>query len=488
MLKRLYLAVVLVLVAWLVPSMPAAQAATPANYDLLTECENEATAYETWFEKNFSGTGKAFPGEPDTGNKRVLIEAQGWWFPHERDTGGDEDRGGIETGNSLGHIHTTVCAPYWDDDMTGTVQDNRYMRVHAKVEIHLGGGVPEGLDNYPTPSLEVRLQEFAARGEEDAGNESVDLFNGFSPVPTCEKGEHCAWYFSFGGSQSSSQTCTSFDDGDPVSTESLACSAPRMDIYQSSRVFPGQSGTGFDANGLKQLRLFPKTKVFVNGNHDATMRAIVRTPFRMGIGQYLDIPEIHVEQSDRHAETSGWWVNDDLNGAGGYATIALNPGNNVDPPDYDIAPLNQYLTTGVYQMPPVKAFTEGCAGDCSVETRELAGVRTYAKPDFHNLGNPGYVEKDDREKNILFPIDPADCATNPSCETDGTLSHTFTGNQRNVDLTDEGISAGGLHKITIIVRQPTQDDVSPNGAVIPTKDESTLFGIYTLFFVTSDPV
>jgi len=61
--------------------------------------------------------------------KRILMEAQGWWFAT------NNDAGGTDTGKSQGHVHVTSCLPEWRTNDTANKITSRYLTVHVRVDI-----------------------------------------------------------------------------------------------------------------------------------------------------------------------------------------------------------------------------------------------------------------------------------------------------------------------------------------------------------------
>jgi len=158
------------------------------------------------------------------------MEAQGWWFAT------NNDAGGTDTGKSQGHVHVASCLPEWRTNDTANKITSRYLTVHVRVDIHLKSGVPAELSTRRVD--EVQMTEMSFRGvDEGAGNELVDRFEGMpQSVLDCDRGERCAWYFLFSGTnQSASPSCSVFTDNESATDRSAYCTAPQLDLYNSQR-------------------------------------------------------------------------------------------------------------------------------------------------------------------------------------------------------------------------------------------------------------
>jgi len=409
--------------------------------------------------------------------KRILMEAQGWWFAT------NNDAGGTDTGKSQGHVHVASCLPEWRTNDTANKITSRYLTVHVRVDIHLKSGVPAELSTRRVD--EVQMTEMSFRGvDEGAGNELVDRFEGMpQSVLDCDRGERCAWYFLFSGTnQSASPSCSVFTDNESATDRSAYCTAPQLDLYNSQRDGtcirgnPTDECPGYEYNGYKQFRILAHTKAYDNGTHESTFRGIVRAPLWLDISGPPSTTH-DAAASQQVPEASGWWVNrtdgDPDPGAGGYATVEMEDAM-LNYPVNDIS-----KTAGQWTIPNINVTAEE-SGEVSADPRELSGFRVYVDPDFHNIN---YDESGDRETNHTFSFGYAP----PSdTETDDTTFYSLTTTEETVDLTDERNCANGqelcpgLHRVVIVERQPNQDSSLPN------RDESTNFGVMVIYFVVAD--
>ncbi len=382
---------------------------------------------------------------------RVPLESHVWFFPTER------SEGGRSTGQSFGHAHMLTCVPFATAE-GGQAVTTEKLDLDIQSVVHFGEAHDLNGDRMlePDDGVQVYVREIEVRGLNNAG---ADVLVGeffASDDPACQRRglgpAHCEFF----------SVC------DASSEDTCALNSHvELDLTEA-----------FPSDGLKQLRVAVVHEVVADGEHVAVMRAIGRAPFNLAIGKGRP-SGVNANPPRNITESSGWLIELDRDGAGGYATAGFSWANE----DSDVRALSATRSVRPGEIITLDARFEAdaCGRNCAVRRMPITDYAVFLDPDFHG----------------------GDCTEErPDCELVSSLesardvprrAEAFDPEAFRIQI-PEGISPGP-HKLVLAVEQPmvsglnywnrTGDEQHDTPWLVPEEWASTLNGLLVINFVVA---
>lgn len=356
---------------------------------------------------------------------RIPLETQVWFFPTE------ESEGGTDTGKSFGHAHLLTCVPHLDLGEGSTIEQHT-LDLDLEVVMHLNAAQRQntGIMNTPPDDIGVRVNAIEIRGRTVNWTDILVHRLELPELPACTLGTTCK---------------------QQISLSSTGTYAPVQLVHAD--------GQGFTSNGVKELRIAAIHDVYrtdVSATQPvASMRGIMRFPFALDVDQFDGAGSDDV---DPVTESAGWLIEEDRNGAGGYATVAVDQ-RGADGTAFQL-PI-QALPADEDWVIPIYAVADPCVRNCQVDFMPVRRLWAFIDPHFHDHDGRCLDGTNSTCKIARWDIDAPPAPTSDPCAP-ATAPDRFAIPEPAPYAENLVISAtelavlerGVVHKLVLSVEQP----------------------------------